>query len=72
MDENELLPCRICHEDCGYIETEGGWCLYAVCGNCGSTTAFIKYDNDEEKKEAEKQAAWLWNMGKVIAERRGE
>ncbi|MBO6159653.1 MAG: M3 family oligoendopeptidase [Firmicutes bacterium] len=68
----ELLPCRVCHEDCAYFETEGDWCLYVACGNCGSTTAFCAYNNPAEKKEAMKKAAQLWNMGKVIAERRGE
>ena len=69
---NELEPCRVCHEDCAYLETEGDWCLYAVCGNCGSTTAFCAYQNFEEKQQAARKAVHLWNMGKVIAERRGE
>ena len=69
---NELEPCRVCHEDCAYLETEGDWCLYAVCGNCGSTTAFCAYQNFEEKQQAARKAIHLWNMGKVIAERRGE
>lgn len=47
--EDELLPCRVCFEDCGYIEDEGGWCVYAICGNCGSATAFIQYDSDNDK-----------------------
>lgn len=70
--EDELLPCRVCFEDCGYIEDEGGWCVYAICGNCGSATAFIQYDSDNEKLDAIKRASQLWNMGKVIAERRSE
>ncbi|MBR3393774.1 MAG: M3 family oligoendopeptidase [Firmicutes bacterium] len=68
----ELLPCRVCHEDCAYIETEGDWCLYVVCGHCGSTTAFVQYKDPASKREAAKKAIHLWNMGKVIAERRGE
>lgn len=69
---SELLPCRVCHEDCAYIETEGDWCLYVACGNCGSTTAFCAYEDAQQKKEAARKAVTLWNMGKVIAERRGE
>lgn len=68
----ELLPCRVCREDCAYVETEGDWCVYVTCGNCGSQTAFCAYNNEKEKEEAEEKAILLWNMGKVIAERRGE
>ena len=37
----ELLPCRVCHEDCAYVETEGDWCVYVTCGNCGSQTSTL-------------------------------
>ena len=69
---DEILPCRVCHEDMAYIEEEGGWCVYVVCANCGSQSAFCAYETPEEKPEAERKAIRLWNMGKVIAERRGE
>ena len=72
MDEEELLPCRVCQDDCAYVEHEGGWCTYVICGNCGSTTSHFAYNNEEEKLEAEKKVIRLWNMGKIIAERRGE
>ncbi|MBQ6678685.1 MAG: Lar family restriction alleviation protein [Lachnospiraceae bacterium] len=71
-EAEELLPCRVCHEDCACIEHEGGWCTYVMCANCGSATAFIAYKNEEERIEAEKKAIHIWNMGKVIAESRGE
>jgi hypothetical protein len=32
----------------------------------------MEYDNEEEKKEAEKAVAHLWNIGKVITSERGE
>ncbi len=70
--EEDLLPCRICHEDLAYVETENGWCVYVACANCGSQTAFCAYNSEEERAEAERKAIHLWNMGKVIAERRGE
>ena len=70
--EEMLAPCPVCHEDSAYLEEEGGWCVYVVCGNCGSQSAFCRYENAEEKEEAVKKAVMIWNMGKVIAERRGE
>ncbi len=69
---DELSECPVCHEDCGYIETEGGWCVYVQCGNCGTHTAFMPYNNDEEKKAAEITVSQLWNMGKVVFDGRGE
>ncbi len=68
----ELGICPVCHEDSAFIETEGGWCVYVQCGHCGTHTAFTSYKNEEEKKEAELAVTRLWNMGKVIAESRGE
>ena len=73
MEEQlELVPCRVCHEDSAYVEDEGGWCVYVVCADCGSHTAFCSYDSEEERDAAVERAVQLWNMGKVIAERRGE
>ena len=68
----ELGACPVCHEDCAYIETEGGWCVYVQCANCGTHTAHKPFANDREKAEAEKHVTQIWNMGKVIAEGRGE
>ena len=70
--EEMLGPCPVCHEDCAYLEEEGGWCVYVVCGHCGSQTAFCRFEDENEKAEAGEKAVRLWNMGKVIAERRGE
>ena len=68
----EIMPCRVCHEDLAYLEHENGWCVYVYCPNCGSQSAFCSYESEEEKEDAENRAIDLWNMGKVIAERRGE
>ena len=68
----ELAPCKVCHEESAYVETEGGWCVYVTCPDCGTHTAFRPFENEEEKKKAEEEVITLWNMGKVIAERRGE
>ena len=69
---NDLEQCPICHEDCGYIEFEGGWCVYVECGNCGSHTSYITFKNEEQKRRAEQESIKLWNMGKVVPERRLE
>lgn len=71
-EQMEILPCRVCHEDCGFLETEGDWCVYVACANCGSQTAACAYNNEKEKKEAEDKVILLWNMGKVVAEHSGE
>ena len=45
---------------------EQGWCMYACCLNCGTETAHVSYKTPEERLEAARQAAYLWNIGKVI------
>jgi len=69
---NDLEACPVCHEDDAYIDTEGGWNIFVRCANCGTQTANVPFMNEEEKKEAEKSVIRLWNMGKVIAQSRGE
>ncbi len=68
----EIQICPICHEDCGYLEYEGDWCVYMQCGNCGTHTSYISYRDPEGKKRAEKDSIRLWNMGKVNPEGRFE
>ena len=69
---NELEACPVCHEDDAYIDTEGGWCIFVRCANCGTQTASAPYNNEEERVKAEADVVKLWNMGKVIAQSRGE
>ena len=57
--------CPVCR-GAGYIEDEQGWCMYACCLNCGTETAHVSYKTPEERLEAARQAAYLWNIGKVI------
>ena len=40
--------------------------MYACCLNCGTETAHVSYKTPEERLEAARQAAHLWNIGKVI------
>ena len=63
--EIELEDCPICR-GVGSLQDEQGWCVYAVCLDCGAQTAHIRYDTEEERVDAEKQSARLWNTGKVI------
>ena len=60
-----LEDCPICRGS-GYVVHEGGWNVQVECADCCAHTVYISYSNDAEKKEAEKQVAALWNMGKVV------
>ena len=71
LKQIDLQDCPLCKGP-GVLEEEGGWCVYVVCPHCGTLTAFCRYDKGQSREEAVKQAVDLWNMGKVIAERRGE
>ena len=50
----------------GLLEEENGWCVYAVCMDCGAQTAPFEYRTPEEREAAASKAAMLWNIGKVI------
>ena len=72
MDELILLEeCPVCR-GAGMIMHEGGWCVQVECADCSTHTVFVEYNNEEEKKEAEKIVASLWNIGKVVSGERGE
>ena len=51
---------------------EGGWCVQVECADCSAHTVYAEYENEEQKKEAEKTVAYLWNIGKVVSSERGE
>jgi hypothetical protein len=40
--------------------------VYVECLDCGSHTAELRYNNEEERETAARQAASTWNMGKVV------
>ena len=67
----ELEECPCCRGN-GIIIHEGGWNVQVECAVCGSHTVYVDYNNDEEKKEAERKVAMLWNIGKVIKANPGE
>jgi len=72
MDELIMLEeCPICR-GAGLIMHEGGWSVQVECADCSAHTIFVEYNNEEEKKEAEKMVVRLWNIGKVVHSERGE
>ena len=72
MDEMILLEdCPICR-GAGMILHEGGWSVQVECTDCSAHTIYVEYNNEEEKKEAERTVAYLWNIGKVVSSERGE
>ena len=51
---------------------EGGWNVQVECADCSAHTVYVEYNTEEEKREAERQVAHLWNIGKVIKSEIGE
>lgn len=80
IKEDEVLDIykEIYLEDCpccggaGLLEEEHGWCWYVMCLDCGAQTASVQYQGDEDRLEAAKGAARLWNMRKVLRPDPGE
>lgn len=71
MEDIILEECPICR-GAGLIMHEGGWNVQVECADCSAHTVYVEYKNEEEKKEAEKAVARLWNIGKVVSSERGE
>ena len=68
MDRNDMIvleDCPVCR-GAGFIMHEGGWNVQVECCDCSAHTVYVEYQNEQEKLEAEKQVAMLWNLGKVI------
>lgn len=66
-----LEECPMCR-GAGTIVHEGGWCVQVECMDCSAHTVFVEYENEDEKLDAERRVASLWNIGKVIHGERGE
>ncbi len=71
LDELELQDCPICG-GAGLLEEECGSSYYVMCMDCGSETVRIDFRAEDERREACRRAAELWNTGKVIAFGPGE
>lgn len=67
----ELEECPCCRGT-GLLVHEGGWNVQVECSECGAHTVYMDYGNDDQKKEAERTVARLWNLGKVIKSDPGE
>lgn len=74
MDNRELIEleeCPVCRGN-GMLMHEGGWNVQVECVDCSAHTVYVEYETEEEKIEAERSVAHLWNIGKVITSERGE
>lgn len=72
MEEKIVLEeCPLCR-GAGMIMHEGGWSVQVECVDCSAHTIYMEYNNDQEKAEAERTVAHLWNIGKVVSSERGE
>ena len=67
----ELEECPCCRGG-GMLIHEGGWNVQVECTICGAHTVYLEYETEEQKKEAERGVARLWNIGKVIKQDPGE
>ena len=63
--ELELQDCPHCGGP-GLLEEEADWCWYVMCLDCGAQTAQIEFKTPEERGEAARTAANLWNFGKIM------
>ena len=61
----ELEDCPICR-GAGLIQDEQGWSVSVGCMDCGAETAHAEYRTPEQRLEAARRVALLWNMGKVV------
>ena len=72
MEEVVMLEeCPLCR-GVGMLMHEGGWSVQVECVDCSAHTVYMEYNTPEEKAEAEKAVAHLWNIGKVVSSERGE
>lgn len=60
----DLHECPLC-EGGSILEEEGNG-FYAQCMDCGCYTVHVDYKNEEDRLEAAKRAAELFNTGKVL------
>ena len=67
----ELQDCPFCG-GAGLLEEEHGWCWAVVCRDCGAETAAFEFKRPEDREEAARKAAYLWNIGKLVRPGIGE
>ena len=68
MEIYEQLPLQDCPYcgGTGLLEEENNWCWYVMCLDCGAQTAAFEFHSAEDRTDAARKAAHLWNIGKVI------
>ncbi len=64
-DELVLQDCPFCGGP-ALLEEENGWCWSVTCLDCGAQTAHFEYKTPSGRNEAARQAAHIWNIGKVV------
>ena len=64
-EELLLQDCPFCG-GAGLLEEEHGWCWYVMCVGCGAQTAAFEFKTPDEREQAARTAAHLWNIGKVM------
>ena len=70
LKDISLQDCPIC-SGAGLLEEEQGWCFYVSCLDCGAHSVEVAYRKSEDREDAARRAADVWNLGKVIPETSG-
>ena len=63
--EIELQDCPFCG-GAGLLEEENHRYFYVTCVDCGSQTAAFEYRTPDTREKAARDAAHMWNIGKVL------
>lgn len=71
LEAINIADCPICGGAAAIFE-EGGWAFTVECADCGAHTAPSTYLKPADRKQAAEQAAYTWNLGKVIHPGPGE
>lgn len=71
MELVEVEDCPLCGGG-GLLEEECGCGYYVMCMECGCHSVVIDFKSEDQRLEAAKRTALLWNTGKVIASEPGE
>ena len=67
MEIYEMIDLQDCPRCFGpSILEEEDHSYYVMCMDCGCQSASFRFENDEDRLDAAKRTAELWNSGKVI------
>ncbi len=73
MEVYEMIDLQDCPRCFGpSILEEEDHSYYVMCMDCGCQSASFRFENDEDRFDAAKRTAELWNSGKVIFTGRSE